>query len=217
MFHGERLGAARDNFSTNLARLKNLRKRFVDVHLARDAVLRQAIETSPEPRWMESVDLRWMAQEQREWLLNEHNTTLEMMFIYLVSMFDVFFGQWGAERNYWKGKWPAATPEKFREIGLPILPAVESQLMEYRARRDVLVHRGGIADARYCTQTGDQSSLGKRLVVTESYLDTAADSIDFIVAATAVARYDGPPRSEAQDLWPALIARVFLPREAQNT
>ncbi len=213
MFLGERLGAARDNFSTNLARLKNLRQRLADVHRARDAVLRQAIETSPEPKWMQGIDLHWLAQEQREWLLNEHNTTLEMMFIYLVSMLDVFFGQWGMEHQLWReDTWPVATPENFQKAGLTMRPAAERQLIEYRARRNVLVHRGGIADTEYCEcvqEVQDKTRPGQRLPVDESYFDKAADFVDHLAAATSVAKYAGPSRHEARD-WSSLIDRVFV-------
>ncbi len=215
MFTGEGLGESRDNFSINLARLKNLRQRFGRVHRERDAVLARvqasADEPVDEPAWTRGIDLHWLARDEREWLLNEHNTTLEMMFIYLVSMLDVFFSQFGQEHHlFGEGEWPSATAKAFRNIGLQIQPAAESQLDEYRARRNALVHRGGIANTEYCTIVRDRSRLGQRLAVTETYLDNAVEYMDHLVAATAVAKYEGPPRYEANDLWPALIARVFI-------
>jgi hypothetical protein len=222
MFTAEGLGASRDNFSTNLARLKNLRQRIGEVHREREAVLAQAsqsaeCEVGTSPEWVCGIDLHWLAQDQREWFRNEHHTTLEMMFIYLLSILDAFFGQWCAEHQLSsQGKWPAATPDRFRKVGLVLHPAAERQLVEYRARRNVLVHRGGIADAEYCKLVHDRTRLRHRLQVDESYLDTAAEFIDHLAAATAVAKYTGPPRHEAKDLWPSLIARVFA-RVCPNT
>src|SRR3989442_526266 len=171
MFTGERLGESRDNFSTNLARLKNLRQRFGQVHRERDALLAQmqasADNLVEEPAWTRDIDLHWLARDEREWLLSEHNTTLEMMFIYLVSMLDVFFGQLCTEHHLLEKEWPTATVENFRKVGLQIRPAAERQLIEYRARRNTLVHRGGIANAEYCKMVRDQSLLGQRLAVTE--------------------------------------------------
>ena len=191
MWPGEGLGASRDNLSTNLARLKNLRVRFTRVHVERDSVLAEiqesgkgmlaeiqesgeggvepddiALGEAPSypldqgPSWTHGIDLHWLAEEEREWLRNEHHTTLEMMFIYLVGVLDAFFGQWGVERKLWPdGTWPAATPENFREkAGLTIRRAAAEQLVEYRARRNVLVHRAGIADSGYCRRVNDNTN-----------------------------------------------------------
>jgi len=214
MFTGEGLGASRDNFSTNLARLKNLRQRFVQQRRAADDMeswLEQETRTGV-PDWMHGIDLHWLVRKDRDWLASEHNTTLEMMFIYLVSMLDVFFGQWGVEHEVFDDdeRWPPAIPEEIRKAVCPLLPAVERQLIEYRARRDALVHKGGVADTRYCTKVGDTSMLGQRLPVTEVYLDGAVEFIDYLVAATAVTKYNGPPRHEAKELWPELKRRVFV-------
>jgi hypothetical protein len=136
-----------------------------------------------------------------------------MMFIYLVSMLDVSFSQFGQGRHlFGENKWPSATPKAFRKIGLQIQFAAERQLDEYRDRRNALVYRGGLADAEYCTVVRDQSMLGQRLPVIETYLDEAVEYMDHLVAATAVAKYEGSPRHEAKELWPALIARVFIAR-----
>ena len=80
MFTGEGVGASHDNFSTNLARLKNLRQRFGKVHSERDAVLTQITQSDQQgtgPESTHAVDLHWLAKDQREWLRNEHHTTLE--------------------------------------------------------------------------------------------------------------------------------------------
>jgi len=224
MFTGEHLGASRDNFSTNLARVKNIRQRFTRGHRAQDEVLEQVVREEEALR-TERIDLGWLAQDQREWLQNEHNTTLEMTFIYLIAMLDTFFGQWRQEHKLRQNEqederedqWPPALPERFAEIGLPLRPDAKRRLVEYRARRAVLAHRGGIVDEKYCNAIGDSSFLNQRLSVEEAYLDDAVEFIDYLVVATAVAKYNGPPRQEAKTLWPELIARVFVTRTEEES
>jgi len=217
MFTGEHLGASRDNFSTNLARVMNITQRLRREHKTRDEALEQVARQAETPG-AERINVVWWAREEREWSQNEHNTTLEMTFIYLVGMLDTFLGQWGQEHNLWEeGHWPPAVPEKFAEVGLMLRPDAERHLVEYRARRNVLAHRGGIADEKYCKAVGDSRFLDQRLSVDEGYLDAAVEFINYLVAATAVAKYDGPPRQEAKRDWPALIAQIFVSRTEEES
>jgi len=215
MFTGEGLGASRDNFSTNLARVKNIQQRLRRDHAARDEFLEQVMAREEEQADCFGPVL-WLARDEREWRQSEHNTTLEMTFIYLVGMLDTFFGQWGQEHNLWgEDKWPTALPERFAEVGLPLRSDVQPLLVEYRARRDVLIHRGGIANEKYCKAIGDMNLLNQRLPVDETYLDAAVEFIDYLVAATAVAKYSGPYRHESKTDWPQLIARMFVQKSTQ--
>jgi hypothetical protein len=209
MFMGEGVGVSRDNFSTNLARVKNIQQRLRRDHAARDKFLEQAARAEEAQRNSYTLDLR-LARDQREWRQGEHTTTLEMTFIYLVGMLDTFFGQWGQEHNLWgDDKWPTALPERFAEVGLPLRSDTKLLLSEYRARRDALADRGGIAGQKYCKAVGDSCFLNQRLAVDETYLDAAVEFIDHLAAATAVAKYVGPYRHESKSWWPQLMAQVF--------
>ncbi len=163
---------------------------------AADALNRQAeallrLDPHPVKRLFDS-SARSMAENSRSWaylwekqlpmLPEEAALGREMLFVYLMAIVDGFVARWridmGLDRE--DKRWlEAAHPSTIREtcqalgIGLQFLPDFDATLEEMRARRNVLVHRGAIADLSYCETTGRADLLGSRLDVSERYLDEA--------------------------------------------
>lgn len=105
----------------------------------------------------------------------------EMAFVYLMAILDGFVGRWRVDLGFEseEDRPEAARPDVIRDICSRLGIVVDfpqdfdRTLEEMRERRNVLVHRGGIADARYCGVAGRPEVLGQRLDVTEEYLDRA--------------------------------------------
>ncbi len=127
--------------------------------------------------------LSWASIYERalEMLPEEEALGREMAFVYLMAILDGFVAGWrvemGLDTDEKKAK--IAQPEVIRrtcsDLGIAYeFPAdFDRTLNEMRARRNVLVHRAGIADAAYCRDAGTPELLGQRLTVSEDYLDRA--------------------------------------------
>jgi hypothetical protein len=143
-------------------------------------------------------------ERQLEALPGEAALGREMAFVYLVAIFDAFIGRWAVDMGVQRqGRLASATPEFIRKVcrklKMPIVfPAdFDDRLDEMRARRNVLVHRGGIADTEYCIKTGRTDCLGQRLDVTEEDLNQVEDFIADFVWTEIIPK--SPPRSSAED------------------
>jgi hypothetical protein len=105
----------------------------------------------------------------------------EMAFVYLMAILDGFIAGWRVDMGLdtGKGKAKTARPEVIRKTCRQLdieyaFPAdFDRTLKEMRARRHVLVHRAGIADAKYCKIAGAPELCDQRLEISEDYLDQA--------------------------------------------
>lgn len=122
-----------------------------------------------------------MFERHLEMLPGEEALGCGMAFVYLMAILDGFVAGWQVDMgfNSNKEKAEAAYPGVIREtchrLGIKYdFPAdFDRTLEEMRARRNVLVHRAGIADTTYCRVARTPELLGQRLDVSEDYLDLA--------------------------------------------
>jgi len=232
-FLSEGLGPARDNFSTNLDRLENLRHLTASMH-NQQAAMHKERRAMVEEQWrtrsplgypVGGEELGWALAAEEERLSEEPRTTREMMLTYLTSILDVFFGQWQAEQGIMgpsqRDRWPPATPQNIAAVPakmpappagltLNLQPTCEDRLVEIRARRNALVHCGGIADTDYCKATGNAGAMGQRLLVDDGYLDGAVEFVDDLVGAMAARVCSSPQSAAAAAARQPLIARTFV-------
>ncbi|HXF81631.1 MAG TPA: hypothetical protein VNN19_02615 [bacterium] len=127
--------------------------------------------------------LSWasMFERQLEMIPDEAALGREMAFVYLMAILDGFVAGWrvdmglDAEEERAEAARPDVIRDTCRELGIEFeFPTgFDRTLAEMRARRNVLVHRAGRADATYCRVTGMPELLGRRLDVSEEYLDRA--------------------------------------------
>lgn len=94
-------------------------------------------------------------------------------------------------------------------MALKLTPHYRDILMEIRARRAVMVHRGGIADRQYCAETGNYAVLDQRLFVDDGYLDQAVAFVDELVVAMAARVYTGSPNRDSTRAV-AIIPKIFV-------
>jgi len=232
-FLSEGLGPARDNFSTNLAGLKNLRQRMAVMHERETETLKEARDAftrtvraarSPiaiQHLWWGGEDYAWALEFDAERLEEEQRTTREIMLTYIITALDEFFGRWRQENKLSTG-WPPAVPSEIeaawrgiarkrrdKTMALKLIPHFRDRLLEIRARRAVIVHRGGIADKKYCGDIGNHAVLGQRLLVDDAYLDPAVDFVDELTGAMAARVYSGHQSATDAATRSALIARMF--------
>lgn len=163
---------------------------------AADALNRQAealLRPDPHPvRRLYDSSARRMAEDSRSWaylwerqlpmLPGEAALGREMLFVYLMAILDGFVARWridmGLDRED-KRLLEAARPATIRKtcqalgIDLKSLSDFEPDLEEMRARRNLLVHRGAIADDSYCITVANPGLRGSRLDVSGEYLDKA--------------------------------------------
>lgn len=127
--------------------------------------------------------LSWgaMFERQLEMVPDEAALGREMAFVYLMAILDGFIARWrvdmglDSDEDSLKAARPNVIRETCRELGIAVnFPeGFVRTLEEMRERRNVLVHRGAIADARYCGVAGRPEVLSQRIDVTEEYLDRA--------------------------------------------
>jgi len=127
--------------------------------------------------------LSWasMVERQLERMPDEAALGREMAFVYLIAILDGFVARWRVDMGLdsEEDRLEAARPNVIRdtcralEIEFDFPDDFDRTLAEMRARRNVLVHRGGIADAKYCAVARRPELVGQRLDVTEDYLDRA--------------------------------------------
>jgi len=127
--------------------------------------------------------LSWgsMFERHLEMLPGEAALGREMAFVYLMAILDGFVARWrvdmglDAEGEKAEAARPDMIRDTCRELGIDFKfpDEFDRTLAEMRARRNVLVHRAGIADEKYCSVAGMPELLGQRLDVTEEYLDQA--------------------------------------------
>lgn len=144
--------------------------------------VRDFYDTSSAQRLGENaLSFASMWERQLEEMPGEASLGREMAFVYLMAIFDGFVGRWrvdtglDAEEERPEAARPGLIRDTCRELGIAVdFPeGFERTLNEVRERRNVLVHRGGIAETRYCGVTERSEVLGQRLEVSEEYLDEA--------------------------------------------
>ena len=208
-------------FGENMLRYKNVRERFSTAHISDQTSLRQKTESlkigvesmrqqagsqDPAHPVLSTIEIALSIMhhldQQLDSLPREEAFSREMEFVYLVAIFDAFVGHWRVDMGLDDGRWLVdAEPKNIRStceelkmlVNFP--PDFDAKLGEMRARRDVLVHRGGIAGTRYCERTSHPECLGQRLEVTDDYLNTAERFISDLVWDELVPKT--PP------LWPS--------------
>lgn len=137
----------------------------------------------PSARRFGENALSWgsMFERHLEMLPEEAALGREMAFVYLMAILDGFVAGWrvdmdlDAEEENAKTARPDVMRDTCHALGIEFeFPEdFDRTLAEMRARRNVLVHRAGMADAKYCGVAGKPELLGQRLDVTEEYLDRA--------------------------------------------
>ncbi len=138
---------------------------------------------APSAKGFAEDALSWatMLERQLERIPNEAALGREMAFVYLMAIFDGFVGRWCVDLGFdpEDGRLEVARPNAIRaacqRLGITVAfpEGFDSKLDEMRVRRNVLVHRGGIADERYVSVAGTPEALNQRLAVSEDYLDDA--------------------------------------------
>lgn len=151
--------------------------------------------------------LSWASMVERhlDMLPNEAALGREMAFVYLMAILDSFVARWRVETGLDANeKAEAARPDVIRRtcrelnIAFEFPDDFDGRLAEMRARRNVLVHRGGIADSKYCDVARNHALIGQRLEVTEEYLERA-DNFVTELGLTLIVRSPRSLRDTAED------------------
>jgi hypothetical protein len=130
------------------------------------------------------VQLMQIALEEHEQEVRSH---LVRAFVHVFTILDGFFGKWCElyKENPFKGQklTPAATKESLQKLRCfkdlkrrnVISADTISNLKKLRAKRNVFVHGGGIADRKYCNAVNRKDLLGQPLEATQEDIDSSIE------------------------------------------